>query len=276
MTGGVEFLKGHGTENDFVLLPDVGGSLDLTESRVRALCDRRAGIGGDGVLRVVRCAAEPDAPSTVDGWFMDYRNSDGSIAEMCGNGVRVFARYLVEAGLQERGEFVVHTRAGERPVEVHEDLTVTVHMGVAEVFGESVATLAGAEFKGTAVDVGNPHLVCVTDTDIRALDLTAPPVFDTSLFPRGVNVEFVNRVGEGAIAMRVFERGAGETRACGTGTVACVAAVLHADGVALGAATVDQPGGRVRVTVDADGTTLGGPAVLVASGELDRAWWNAH
>jgi diaminopimelate epimerase len=271
--GGIEFLKGHGTQNDFVLLPDPAGRLELTEARVAALCDRRRGLGADGVLRIVRAAAlgEPSAGE----WFMDYRNADGSIAEMCGNGVRVFARYLVDAGLATEGEFVVGTRAGDRPVVVHPDRTVTVHMGPATITGTSVTVVAGRPFSGVAVDVGNPHLVSLLDDDVADLDLREQPDFDHDVFPHGVNFEFVNRLGEGALRMRVHERGVGETRACGTGTVAAVAAAFHLAGTDTGASTVDIPGGRVGVTVSRGASTLSGPAEIVARGEIDDAWWAA-
>lgn len=270
MSTGIAFHKGHGTQNDFVLLPDPDDSLDLTASRVRALCDRARGIGADGVLRVV-----PDRErDSDDGWFMDYRNADGSIAEMCGNGVRLFARYLVDAGLVDGAEFTVGSRAGGRPVVVHTDGTVTVEMGPVQIVGESVATVAGRRFAGVAVDLGNPHLACeIDEADLTGLDLTARPEYDATLFPQGVNVEFVARHAAG-LRMRVHERGVGETRSCGTGTVAAVAAALHTAGAATGESDVDILGGRVRVVVRADGSTLTGPAVFVASGELDRRWWD--
>jgi diaminopimelate epimerase len=265
----IPFRKGHGTQNDFVLLPDPDDTLELTDARVRALCDRRQGLGADGVLRVV--------PSDVDSvkWFMDYRNADGSIAEMCGNGVRVFARYLVDAGLVERGEFVIGTRAGDRGVVVHDDDTVTVRMGPVRVYGSSTTSVAGQAFDGVAVDVGNPHLACVVDR-VDTLDLTVPPAHDPVLFPHGVNVEFVQPLGPDAIRMRVHERGVGETRSCGTGTVAAVKAWLHNHGERTGTATVDVPGGQVRVTVTEDGSTLTGPAEFVAEGTLTSEWWTAH
>jgi diaminopimelate epimerase len=271
--GGIEFLKGHGTQNDFVLLPDAAGRLDLTEARVAALCDRHRGLGADGVLRVVRAAAL-DIPSAGE-WFMDYRNADGSIAEMCGNGTRVFARYLVESGLETEGEFVIGTRAGDRPVVAHPDRSVTVRMGPAAITGTSVTVVAGRPFSGVAVNVGNPHLVSLLDDDVADLDLRDQPDFDHDVFPHGVNLEFVNRLGEGALRMRVHERGVGETRACGTGTVAAVAAALHLAGTDTGASTVDVPGGRVEVTVSRGDSTLSGPAEIVARGELDEAWWAA-
>ncbi|WP_081654898.1 diaminopimelate epimerase [Amycolatopsis orientalis] len=274
--GGIEFLKGHGTQNDFVLLPDAAGRLDLTAERVAALCDRQRGLGADGVLRVVRATEmSEEAVSSAGEWFMDYRNADGSIAEMCGNGTRVFARYLVDAGLAEAGEFVIGTRAGDRPVVVHPDRSVTVQMGPAAITGTSVTVVAGQPFSGVAVNVGNPHLVSVTDTDIAGLDLRDQPDFDHDFFPSGVNLEFVNVLGEGALRMRVHERGVGETRACGTGTVAAVAASLHLAGKDTGESTVDIPGGRVSVTVGRGESTLTGPAEIVARGELDEAWWLA-
>ncbi|MDT8914271.1 diaminopimelate epimerase [Amycolatopsis sp. PS_44_ISF1] len=271
--GGIEFLKGHGTQNDFVLLPDAAGRLDLTPARVAALCDRQRGLGADGVLRVVRSGVA--GLESRGEWFMDYRNADGSIAEMCGNGVRVFARYLVEAGLAGVGGFVVGTRAGDRPVEVHPDRSVTVHMGPAAITGTSVTVVAGRPFSGVAVDVGNPHLVSVLDDDVAGLNLEHQPDFDHDFFPAGVNLEFINRLGEGALRMRVHERGVGETRACGTGTVAAVAAALHLAGTDTGSSAVDVPGGRVQVTVARGASTLTGPAQLVARGELDEDWWAA-
>ncbi|MGW4484673.1 diaminopimelate epimerase [Amycolatopsis sp. NPDC004368] len=271
--GGIEFLKGHGTQNDFVLLPDASGRLDLTAERVAALCDRRRGLGADGVLRVVRAGEIGEASGGE--WFMDYRNADGSIAEMCGNGVRVFARYLVDAGLARDGRFTVGTRAGDRPVVVHPDRSVTVDMGPATITGTSVTVVAGSPFSGVAVDVGNPHLVSVLEDDVAGLDLRDQPDFDHDVFPTGVNLEFVNLLGAGALRMRVHERGVGETRSCGTGTVAAVAAALHLAGTDTGESTVDIPGGRVVVTVGRGGATLTGPAEIVARGELDEAWWAA-
>ncbi|MCW2566687.1 MAG: dapF1, partial [Mycobacterium sp.] len=211
-TAGLPFAKGHGTENDFVLLPDLDGTLAVSADLVRALCDRRSGIGGDGLLRVTRHGER---------WFMDYRNADGSIAEMCGNGVRVFARYLYEEGLVPLGPLTVDTRGGVKGVVLAED-SVTVDMG-PPVFGpESAATLDGVEHSGDAVSMGNPHLVCPIDVPLADLDLNRAPVFDAGVFPEGVNIEFV----AGAeplpgtdlhVAIRVHERGVGETRSCGTG-----------------------------------------------------------
>jgi diaminopimelate epimerase len=271
---GIPFLKGHGTENDFVLLPDLGATLDLTERRVRVLCDRRAGLGADGVLRVVPSKAVEGAEDGL--WFMDYRNADGSIAEMCGNGARVFARYLVDAGLVDEKEFSIGTRGGTRAVTVASD--VTIEMGPARVTGTSLATVGGGTVAGVAVNVGNPHLVCVVEDaeTLASLDLTVQPLYDPEAFPEGVNIEFVVVESPDHLLMRVHERGVGETRSCGTGTVAAVTGVLFGRGAHHGAATVDIPGGTVRVTVEPGGSTLSGPAVFTARGELDQGWWDAH
>jgi diaminopimelate epimerase len=244
----MRFLKGHGTGNDFVVLPDPDGALDLTPDLVRALCDRRFGIGGDGVLRAVR---------RDDRWFMDYRNSDGSIAEMCGNGARVFARYLAAAeGLGPKLSF--DTRAGVSEAVV-EGETIAVAMRRPVLRGRGSARLGQLTLTGEAVDVGNPHLVCRVP-DVSLVDLSVAPVFDPELFPHGVNVEVVSDDGR----MRVYERGSGETLSCGTGACA-VAAVLLEGG--LGTQAIDVPGGRVTVTVESERCWLAGPAVLVASGD---------
>ncbi|MEV0855234.1 diaminopimelate epimerase [Nocardia fluminea] len=293
----MEFSKGHGTQNDFVVLPDLEVRLDLTADRVAALCDRQRGLGADGVLRVAKAgallaagvlAALPDGVGAGD-WFMDYRNGDGSIAEMCGNGVRVFAHYLNATGLEQRTEYVVGSRAGARPVVVHAagptGGEVTVDMGVVRELGPSTATLAGWALAGIGIDVGNPHLACVDDSltvdALAKLDLSVSPGFDPDLFPHGVNVEILTALdADNAVDMRVYERGVGETRSCGTGTVAAAAAALTAAGVSIGTGsgevTVRVPGGQVRVGIAGGRAWLRGPSVLVASGTLSRSWWDAQ
>lgn len=278
MERGIEFVKGHGTENDFVLFPDPTGTLELTSSRVRAVCDRHRGLGGDGVLRVVPGGLVPDAPpeGSPGDWFMDYRNADGSIAEMCGNGVRVFARYLTDAGLVDGPEFRVGSRSGPREVRSNSDGTVSVEMGRIRCAGSSTVTVEGAAFTGVVVDIGNPHLACLTEVPVEYLDLSVPPGHDPGDFPHGVNVEFVNLLPTGELRMRVHERGVGETRSCGTGTVAALAAVLEAHGQRTGDADVQVAGGRLHVAIVNGGSTLTGPAVLVARGRLALDWWSAQ
>jgi diaminopimelate epimerase len=289
----VRFAKGHGTQNDFVLLPDIDARLALSPARVAALCDRRRGLGADGVLRVTTAGAVAAAgvldrlPDGVaaDDWYMDYRNADGSTAQMCGNGVRVFAHYLRASGLERRDEFVVGSLAGARPVCLHHaDATnadVTVDMGKANKLGTGAATVGGRRFTGLAVDVGNPHLACVDPTltadALAALDVAAPVSFDPAQFPEGVNIEILTAPAQGTdvVTMRVHERGVGETRSCGTGTVAAAVAALAAANAETGTLTVRVPGGDVVVTVTDATSFLRGPSVLVATGDIADDWWNA-
>jgi diaminopimelate epimerase len=287
---GREFAKGHGTENDFVILPDPDGRRDLTAALTARLCDRRAGIGADGVLRVVRTPARPAAegpggqrpeagrPDEAEHaeWFMDYRNADGSIAEMCGNGLRVFARYLLEHGLAAGPSFAVATRSGARQVRVEPDGRITVDMGPVSVLGPGRAVVGGALRDGLRISVGNPHLACLVDDALGKFDLTAAPGLDPAHFPAGGNVELVQVTGPAALSMRVHERGSGETRSCGTGAVAAAAAAAALSSSATktvpGQWHVTVPGGALTVTLDAGTSWLTGPAVIVAEGELDPDW----
>jgi len=267
---GIGFVKGHGTRNDFVVLPDADATLDLTPALVTAICDRRSGIGADGVLRVVRSELEPDAVAMagVAPWFMDYRNADGSVSETCGNGLRVFARYLVDAGLASAGRFAIATRAGAVTVDIEERGDVTVDMGAPAVFDTSVALINGVKFDGLHVSMGNPHLVCFLDADVNSLDLTGIPEVDAAVFPNGVNVEFVNVVDPTHAIMRVHERGVGETQSCGSGACAVAAALAVRQNAATGEWILDVPGGGLTLTLDGSNghVSLRGPAVLVAGG----------
>jgi diaminopimelate epimerase len=276
----IKFTKGHGTGNDFVILPDPDGVLDLTPGLVARLCDRRFGIGADGVLRVVRSAKHADSAGYASEaeWFMDYWNGDGSPAEMCGNGVRVFARYLITEGLATPGPsgLPIATRTGV-VVALIEGVSVRVHMRSPSVYAASTATVGPLTFPGLAVDCGNPHLVCGLHDGVAlsSLDLSAALGFDPGLFTAGVNVEFVRAASplddaDLHVAMRVYERGSGETLSCGTGCLAVGAVALRDAGLSSGTVAVDVPGGRVTVTHDEqDRWWLAGPAVLVATGEVD-------
>ena len=280
------FAKGHGTENDFVLLLDREGLLDVTPQLVRRICDRHAGVGGDGLLRAVLARHVPEWTGDGDLWFMDYRNADGSVAEMCGNGVRVFVRHLLDQGLALGPVVDVATRAGLREATALLDGRIRVAMGPVRLTEASVEvrTADGSIFRARGVDVGNPHAVSVLEepADLEALDLhRAPNWAPRSPFPCGVNLEFVHPLADFHIAMRVFERGSGETRSCGTGTVAAVAAVearrrslsagrLGIDETDRVTYRVDVPGGSVEVEL-ADQAYLTGPAVIVAHGEATLA-----
>jgi diaminopimelate epimerase len=299
----MRFAKGHGTQNDFVILLDPDGAVGLTAGLVTRLCDRRAGIGGDGVLRAVRTAAldpaalgsaalgsagqadwVPGAQSAPE-WFMDYRNADGSLAEMCGNGIRVFARYLVERGLVRGPEFTVATRSGPRQLTLRADGDVTVGMGTVAVLGTGHAVVGGEACDGLRICVGNPHLACLVTRPLDGFDLTAPPKLDAGEFPEGGNVELVRVTGPGSAEVRVHERGSGETRSCGTGAVAAAAAAARAAGQDpagqdpagqdQGAWRLTLPGGELTVTLADGASWLTGPAVIVAEGELDPDWLGA-
>jgi diaminopimelate epimerase len=280
--------KGHGTENDFVLLFDEHGKQPLTPELVRFLCDRRAGIGADGVIRAVKAAHVPEGRGyDPDAWFMDYYNADGSLSEMCGNGARVFAAFLErEAGVDLLDSLEIGTRGGERTLTALGDGQYAVGMGAWRVphaarGTDAVVTVAGLETprRGLTVDVGNPHTVIalVDDQELEGADLTHAPLVDP-VPPHGTNVELVVPIGEGTdpsgqrrghVRMRVHERGSGETRSCGTG--ACAVALAVRTWAGKGAPDVwdvDVPGGQVTVRIMDDVTVLEGPAVLVAQLEV--------
>ncbi|NUT19726.1 MAG: diaminopimelate epimerase [Hamadaea sp.] len=255
------FAKGHGTGNDFVI---VDGDAPLTPELVAALCDRHFGVGADGVLRAL--------PSTTPeaAWFMDYWNSDGSLSEMCGNGVRVFARHLVETGRAAGdGPIPIATRAGLRTA-LPDGPGFRVDMGAPVLLGTSWAQIGDHKFDGIGVSMGNPHLVCPVP-NVEPLRLWESPAFDSDFYPEGVNVEFYEILADDHLRMRVYERGSGETLSCGTGTCAVAFAYLHSQGRATGTVTVDVPGGRLVVDVDEATSRLAGPAVIVGHGFVDTS-----
>lgn len=268
----IPFVKGHGTQNDFVLIPDANGRVDLTPEQIAALCDRRAGVGGDGVIRVVRTDATED-PAAVAArgqatWFMDYRNSDGSLSEMCGNGIRVVGLYLAtHADINTRQPLPIATRAGVKTLTFQRD-QITVDMGTPQVKAPTWVSVGERRWDASNVDMGNPHAVAFVEALDEAGPLTEAPTVDATTYPEGVNVEFVRRVGDHHVAMRVHERGSGETRSCGTGACAVMVAAALADEAPRGTTyTVDLPGGRLQIVwTDDDRILMTGPAVLVAEG----------
>lgn len=275
----MEFRKGHGTGNDFVLLPDPTGTLDLSAARVAAVCDRRFGIGADGILRVVPAELAGVADDLVAGadWFMDYRNADGSIAEMCGNGARVFARYLVSAGLVPAGDFTIGTRGGPRRVSADQTGQVSVAMGPVKVdpLDSATVTLADRQWTATPAFAPNPHAVAIVAALSELGEIESATAEPANTFPDGVNIELVEVLDPDRVAMRVNERGSGETMSCGTG--ACAVAAVHRAGTG-GAAPVSVTvrGGEVVVEFQDGEAVLSGPAELVASGEIDPQWWASH
>lgn len=280
---GLRVVKGHGTGNDFVLVPDPEGVLDLAPEQVRALCDRHRGVGGDGVLRVVPTALAPEVSGQASqaAWFMDYRNADGSLAEMCGNGARVFARYLHVAGLETTSDFSIATRRGPCAVHLHDDGDVEINMGQAStpaVRAMPVVTVGDRGWNGSPVLTSNPHCVVFLEDGLApdenashvlaSLDLTKKPGIEpAAVFPDSANVEFVIRVSERHLMLRVHERGVGETMACGTGSAATMWAAAVRDQAPVEVSyEVESPGGSVTVRRDREHDLyLRGPATLVAS-----------
>jgi diaminopimelate epimerase len=273
----MRFAKGHGTGNDFVILPDLAGELDVTPELVMALCDRHFGIGADGVLRLVHAAsAGADADGQAAEWFMDYRNSDGSVAEMCGNGIRVFAKYLLEEGLDSGPEIAIATRAGTRTVRAEPGGQFTVDMGPAMVLGDGAVQAGDQRLDGLAITVGNPHVASMIDRPVSAVDLSRPLVLRPAELASGANVEVIRRIGHREIEMRVHERGSGLTLSCGTGAVAAAVAAASAAGewpADRGRPwIIHVPGGTLTVTPSVTASLLTGPADIVAAGELSPSW----
>jgi diaminopimelate epimerase len=287
----IEFTKGQGTGNDFVLVLDAEGSLDISPSQVAKICDRHFGIGADGLIRVVPSHLIPEGKSALEEepsayWFMDYRNADGSIAEMCGNGVRVFARFLTEKGLVDLPEGqVLHigTRAGVRDIQKNK-AGFAVDMGrwkpdPVEVLVKAKGVDVARPSQG--INVGNPHLVVAlsSEAELNSLDLSVAPVMEPAP-EAGANIEFVVPAdpmvtnGVGKISMRVFERGVGETLSCGTGIVAAALATrLWAGADAPNQWTVEVPGGtlgvRMFATEEGEHVGLSGPAELSFDGVIE-------
>lgn len=282
----IDFTKGHGTGNDFVLIADYDGVLDLTEEQIQQICDRHLGIGADGLILVTRTENSEVAHLLQDEpnaeWFMDYRNGDGSKAEMCGNGIRVFARYLTTRGLASivgGSTLPVATRAGVK------DLTSTstgfaVDLGRWGVDSDDYLVKAdgiSVARPGLGLNLGNPHVVVALadEAELESLELYKAPKLDPQ--PRkGANVEFVVlddpliKEGVASISMRVHERGVGETQSCGTGIAAAALAIRHWADNGQNFWRVRVPGGEVGVrmfpTEDGEHVAISGPAELVYSG----------
>lgn len=291
MSTELTFAKGHGTGNDFIVFADPDGVLDLTAEQLAELCDRRFGIGADGVLRAVRSRHIPDGAAALAEdpdaeWFMDYHNADGSAAEMCGNGIRVFARFLIDNELAELADgdtLSIGTRAGVR--DVQRTLSgFQVDLGRWSLDGgEPLVDAEGLDISrpGLGINVGNPHVVIALahEAELVALDLGDAPVVDPAV-EGGVNVEFVVpadplvKDGMGRIRMRVHERGSGETLSCGTGAAAAALATRYWAGAgAPNQWRVQVPGGvlgvRMFPTEDGEHVALSGPAELLFSGSIE-------
>lgn len=297
---GAHLVKGHGTENDFLLFDDGDARVDLTVAQVAALADRHGGVGADGVIRAVPTAAveEGEAVLAADPratWFMDYRNADGSVAEMCGNGLRVFVAFLAHRGLvdlPDGADVVVGTRAGALTVRRAGDV-LAADLGEWQLPGGDRSLSAGYDVSvavaglpdvrpGLRLSLPNPHTVVALGgpDELAAADLTRAPRVEPAP-AQGTNVELVVPLGErvvagervGALRMRVHERGVGETRSCGTG--ACAAALAVRTWAGPGAPDhwrVLVPGGELGVrALPGQRVELSGPARLVGEVTLLRA-----
>lgn len=260
----IEATYGHGTHNDFVLLYDPAEEIAISPAQVAAICNRSTGIGADGFIRI----AQRDGA-----WFMDYRNADGSLAEMCGNGIRVMARYLVNRGHQREGIFAINTRAGTRHLRVPAVGDISVNMGqVSDEMDEVTVRNHGRSWHGYNISVGNPHAVVFVDSLEDVGSLNQPPIVEpTYAYPDGVNVEFVQQLSESELAMRVHERGSGETQSCGTGTCAVALAATLKYGKKLPARwVIYPPGGRLEVEIDPHSNAiLTGPAELIGEHDIE-------
>lgn len=281
----LRFWKYHGTGNDFVLFEDVAGDLTVGEELARRLCDRRFGVGADGTIRL--------APGSAPGedFFMDHRNADGTLAQMCGNGIRCLGKLVYERGLTKATEIDVGTRSGVKhlSLDVRDGVVaaVTVEMGPATfrrsalpMTGDPSGTFIGEPFevdgrtyKATALSMGNPHVVLFVEEDPDDVDVAriGPLVERDERFPERTNVEFVAVHGDG-VKVRVWERGVGETMACGSGACASVVAANEA-GLVARRARATFPGGVLEIERrDDEQVLLTGPAVRVLEGVLDSAW----
>jgi len=260
----IQATYGHGTHNDFVLLFDRDNGISISPEQVAAICNRSTGIGADGLIRI----------TWQDGtWFMDYRNSDGSIAEMCGNGIRVMARYLVAHGHQREGIFAINTRAGLRHLRVPAIGDISVNMGQVTDEAEEISVEQnGHTWSGYNISVGNPHAVVFVESmnEVGSLE-NAPHVLPSYSYPEGVNVEFVQSLPNGELTMRVHERGSGETQSCGTGTCAVALAATLKFGKKLPIKwVIHPPGGRLEVEIDPHSNAiLTGPAELVSEHDIE-------
>ena len=275
----MRFAKYHGIGNDFVMIADPEDRLKLTDGLVRRLCDRRFGIGGDGVIRVTR----GDDGAEL---FMDYVNSDGSVGEMCGNGIRCLAVFAREQGLTTAEELKVATRAGLKVVTLLRDGRVRVDMGApifeaADIPVRATADplhvpvdVVGESYVGACLSMGNPHVVFFVEepNDVPVGSL-GPLIEHHDLFPNQTNAEWARVESPTRVRMRVWERGSGETLACGTGAcaVAVAARLLHNTEEVT---TIALPGGELEVewagSLDREAPVyLTGPVEKAFDGEVE-------
>ncbi len=275
----LNFAKYEGIGNDFIIINNLNAAISLTQEQIARLCDRNFGIGSDGLIFA--------RPSDVADYFMDFYNSDGSIAEMCGNGIRCYAKYLFDERITDKRTIAIETRAGIKSIDLafhNGNVTgASVDMGEpdlesrkvpvaapSETFVNQPLSVEGIEFHATCVSMGNPHCVTfVEDVNTAPVRTLGPKVETSEYFPNKTNVEFVHVIGRDEIDARVWERGCGETLACGTGACATLVACALNDKTGR-SATVHLPGGDLRITWKEDNhIILEGPATRVFTGAID-------
>jgi diaminopimelate epimerase len=271
------FVKMHGLGNDFVVLDGIRQAIELTPAQLRLLADRHFGVGCDQIL-LVEAARQPG----VDFRYRIF-NADGGEVEQCGNGARCFVRFVHEQGLSTRREIRVETMSGVIVPRLEDDGMVRVDMGepvlapakipFISASNDVLQTLRIADhaIAITAVGMGNPHAVqLVEDVDTAAVEQQGALLERHPCFPQRVNAGFMQVVDRQAIRLRVFERGAGETLACGTGACAAVVAGISR-GLLDSPVRVEMPGGRLSIAWNGPGTPvlMTGPAVTVFKGEIE-------
>ncbi len=266
----INFYKYHGSGNDFIMINNIGKNIIVNPEQVKLLCDRHFGVGADGLILLQE--------SNKAECFMDYYNSDGTLAEMCGNGIRCTAKFFLSE-TYPRGELNIGTRAGVKNIICNSDDTYSVDMGAPVFlhsdFPEGTTTLEGFDFN--CVSMGNPHAVAmVDDLDIIDVKEVGPKIENNEIFPNKINVEFVQKMSENYFKVKVWERGCGVTLACGTGACAVFSIInkfnksesLSIFGEEI---TLEFPGGNLFLSENKDGhIILRGPAEFVFKGEIEE------
>ena len=271
------FFKGHSNENYFILILDIRAKLSLNIDYVSLICSQSYGLGGDGIIRILKLSHElnskiisyfSDRISSCN-WYMDYRNSNGTIAQICGNGIRVLSHYLYVCKLELNNEFMVGSKIGYHLIIVNKInnsiADITIEVGKVNNLGISSIVIDGYTVNGVVVCTGNPHLACVgfSFNELNSLNLNKPIYLNKFTFPEGTNIELLTKSIRKVASMRVCERGVGETRSCGTGAIAATFATFITQGIDKGILKVKLPGGELITGITDKTSYLRGPSVLL-------------
>jgi diaminopimelate epimerase len=263
----INFYKYHGAGNDFIMINNLDGDINLKPDYIKSVCDRHFGVGSDGLILIEK--------SDKADCFMNYYNSDGTLAEMCGNGIRCVAKFFLEQTDSDLKELSIDTRAGIKKIIKNSDDTYSVNMGMPifehDDFPNGVLNLEGLEME--CVSMGNPHAVVIVDSlnnfNIKTI---GPEIENDYHFPRKINVEFVEKIDDTNYKVKVWERGCGETLACGTGACAIFAILSLPTRQGLGGKeiTLEFPGGKLYVSKNhEENIILRGPATFVFKGGIE-------